>query len=59
MSKFIITQTYEQIKKITTIIEFNKTIKNCFLSEEMYNSIMKTLEEELKELRNKLKKLQE
>lgn len=59
MSKFIITQTYEQIKKIKTIIEYNKTLKEFFLSEEMYNSIMKTLEEELKELRNKLKKLQE
>lgn len=58
MSKYLINQTYEQIKKITTIIEFNKTIKENFLSEEMYNSIMKSLENELQELRAKLKQMQ-
>lgn len=53
--KFLNQEYYKQLEQLRAIIRFTLTIKESFLSEEMFNVTLNTLKEEEKNLKAKIK----
>jgi len=55
--KFIIKEKYNQIKNLQLLKDFTITIKDQFLNEELWNTTIKGIDEEIKKIRQELKEL--
>lgn len=59
MNKYLLKETYEQIKKIQILKDYTITIKDQFLTPELWQVMINSFDEELKTLKTKLKNLQD
>lgn len=55
-NSYMIKEYYEQIKKLQILRDYTMKIKDHFLTPELHETMIKSFDTEIKELREKIKK---
>lgn len=55
-NSYMIKEYYEQLKKLQILRDYTKKIKDDFLKPELHDTIIKSFDNEIKELREKIKR---
>lgn len=57
-SKYFINEKYEKLRTLKEIKKFNMGIKDSFLSEELFNIIIKEIDDEIQKISKEIREME-